>query len=120
MRSMTKVALIAILSAFAFGASAQDSSAAPRVINYETPGNLAPTHALGCIGPDKIPSTYTPADPYPAEAACVEEVRWTRVSCRVTRRITSIIKQPLTRSAATCMPNASNWPKPCGWTPAAI
>ena len=71
MTHTAKLALFATLSAMGATSSAQDAAVSPQVTHYEAPGNLAPTHTLGCIGPDKILNTYTPADLYPAVASCI-------------------------------------------------
>lgn len=67
----SRFALIVVASALSFAASGQQPPSSPAVTNYEAPGNLQSTHALGCISPDQILDTYTPADLYPAAAACI-------------------------------------------------
>lgn len=71
MHWIAKLALTVAAAALSFSAAGQQQQSPPAVTNYETPGNLESTHALGCISPDQILSTYTPADLYPAVAACI-------------------------------------------------
>ncbi len=69
-----KTLLFSLLIGLAGAATAQ-TAPAPQVIDHETAGNLAATHALGCLAPTAIESAYTPADLYPAAAACVTQGR---------------------------------------------
>lgn len=71
MTHAARLVLFATLSAAGFTSSAQDAAVSSQVTQHEAPGNLASTHTLGCIGPDKILNTYTPADLYPAVASCI-------------------------------------------------
>lgn len=65
--------------ALVFCASVYAMATVPRasaqVTNHETAGNLAFGNALGCIPLAKATSVYTPADLYPAVAACIREDR---------------------------------------------
>lgn len=47
--------------------------ASPQVTNYTTEGNLRATHHLGCLHAGEISNQDTPADLYPAVAACIEQ-----------------------------------------------
>jgi len=49
-----------------------------RVTNYHAPGNLAATHAIGCIVAGKLNNKDTPADLYPAVMQCLNEARYER------------------------------------------
>lgn len=42
-----------------------------QVVNHEASGNLQSNHALACIALDDAKPDYTPADLYPAVAACI-------------------------------------------------
>jgi hypothetical protein len=70
MHWIIKPALVMAVAVLSFNATGQEAPP-PAVTNYETPGNLESTHALGCISPDQILDTYTPADLYPAAATCI-------------------------------------------------
>jgi len=71
----SRFALTLVASVLSFAAAGQQPPSSPTVTNYEAPGNLESTHALGCISPDQILDTYTPADLYPAAAACIIDNR---------------------------------------------
>ena len=50
-------------------------SADAQVVNHQSPGNLQSNHGLSCITLDEAKSEYTPADLYPAVAACIADKR---------------------------------------------
>lgn len=41
------------------------------------PGNLKPTHKVGCVSMDKASNTWTPADVFPAMRACIDKGNYT-------------------------------------------
>lgn len=47
-----------------------------RVTRYETEGNLESANPLACVGSASVTSQHTPADLYPASAACAREARY--------------------------------------------
>ena len=51
------------------------SSADAQVVDHQSPGNLRPGHKLSCIDLADAESGYTPADLYPAVAACIVDKR---------------------------------------------
>jgi hypothetical protein len=59
------------LSAWAVLAAA----AAADITNYETAGNLKPSHVLGCIAMDEVKNVYTPPDLMAARTQCYKEGR---------------------------------------------
>ena len=73
MRWTSRFAFTVVASVLSFAAAGQQPPSSPTVTNYQAPGNLESTHALGCISPDQILDTYTPADLYPAVAACIAQ-----------------------------------------------
>lgn len=75
MHHIAKLAAVFALSAFGCAASARSAAPPPGVVHHEAPGNLDSRYALGCITPDRISSTYTPADLYPAVADCIRQDR---------------------------------------------
>lgn len=44
-----------------------------QVTNYETPGNLASSHKVACVGIESASNTWTPADLYPGVSVCVNQ-----------------------------------------------
>lgn len=61
-------------------AQEKESSTAPLITNYEAPGNLEPTHVLGCVSADEVSREDTPADLYPAVSKCLENDRYDRAA----------------------------------------
>jgi hypothetical protein len=43
-----------------------------RLTNIEAKGNFEPLNDLGCVRPDKLRNTYTPADLYRSNAECIK------------------------------------------------
>lgn len=47
------------------------------VVNYSMPGNLKPTHKLGCVSMSNASDTWTPADVFPAMRTCINKGNYT-------------------------------------------
>ena len=75
---------LAVVSAMVFCAmvadSAQDRSGRPRIINWESPGNLAATNPLGCVAPETVSATDTAADIASGARACLAERDYDRMA----------------------------------------
>lgn len=48
------------------------------ITNYESQGNLASTHVVGCVGLESASNTWTPADIFPAVNACVHQAEYAK------------------------------------------
>ena len=66
-----KTALICILT---FGLVTASVGAEFR--NYEAPGNLESKNDIGCVGPEKLRNTYTPADLYKTVSTCASQDKY--------------------------------------------
>lgn len=44
--------------------------------NFEAPGNLESKNDIGCVGPEKLSNTYTPADLYKAVSNCASQDKY--------------------------------------------
>ncbi len=60
--------------------SAQDRPGRPRIINWESPGNLAATNPLGCVASETVSATDTAADIASGVRACIKEGDYDRMA----------------------------------------
>jgi hypothetical protein len=65
---------VIVASALVFVAATGELAA--QVKNYETPGNLESTHDVGCVGPARLQSKYTPPDLYRALGRCLQQDKY--------------------------------------------
>ena len=59
------------------GASPVFPADARAPLAFETPGNLAITHPLGCLTPEQLDDTMTPPDLFTGCADCIQHARYT-------------------------------------------
>lgn len=56
---------------FLFAAMSVNSAIAAEIKNYSAPGNLAPTHDIGCEGISSLSNKHTPADTFRGMSKCL-------------------------------------------------
>ncbi len=73
---LTRKVGLAVVSAMvlcAMAAHSEDSPGRPRIINWESPGNLAATNPLGCVAAETVSASDTAADIASGARACLDE-----------------------------------------------
>ena len=74
---------LAVVSAMVLCAMVADSAQDPgrvRIINWESPGNLAATNPLGCVTAETVSATDTAADIASGARACLDEGDYDRMA----------------------------------------
>ncbi|WP_340676497.1 hypothetical protein [Paraperlucidibaca sp.] len=69
-----------IIFGIMLSACAQTPQPQPKVVNYETKGNLESNFPLGCVGLEQVDNRHTPADIYPAVTRCITSGDYNKAS----------------------------------------